>query len=227
PGLVPPPLAQSTRDGGALHGAARPPPPGALVHLPAPNVAHAGVGDDPARARPPDSSAPRRPRRRDAPRPPVVRAARLLRPRGPRLCPAEPATLGRAECTIHFSFAGALALTLLARAGRRAYTRRWRAIRIRYPGGREVLVPIGFSILEASRFAQLPHASVCGGRGRCSTCRVQILFGGDGIPAPSADELRVLERVGAPPGVRLACQARPTGDVAVRPLLPATARASE
>ena len=152
--------------------------------------------------------------------------ARLLQ-QSPRLGPAERATLGRAEWTIYFSFAGALALALLARAGRRAYTRRWRAIRIRYPGGREVLVPTGFSILEASRFARLPHASVCGGRGRCSTCRVQVLLGGEAIPAPSAEELRVLERVGAPPGVRLACQARPTGDVAVRPLLPATARASD
>ncbi|HEV8441796.1 MAG TPA: adenylate/guanylate cyclase domain-containing protein [Methylomirabilota bacterium] len=152
--------------------------------------------------------------------------ARLLR-QSPRLGPAEHATLWGVERAIYLGSAGALGITLLARAARRAYVRRWRAIRIAYPDGREVLVPIGFTILEASRFAQRPHASVCGGRGRCSTCRVLVLRGEDNLPAPSADELRVLGRVGAPPGVRLACQTRPTGDVAVRPLLPATARPSD
>ena len=33
--------------------------------------------------------------------------------------------------------------------------------------------PVGFTILDASRTAGIPHASVCGGRGRCSTCRVR------------------------------------------------------
>ena len=148
---------------------------------------------------------------------------RLLQ-QSPRLGAAERAALDRIEWDIYASFTGLLALALLARAGRRFYVRRWRAVRITYQGGPEVRVPIGFSILEASRFAQVPHASVCGGRGRCSTCRVQVLHGIDTIPGPSAEELRVLDRIGAPPGVRLACQSRPTGDVAVRPLLPATAR---
>ena len=152
--------------------------------------------------------------------------ARLLQ-QNPRLGAEERQTLIRVEWGLYAGFTAALGLTLLARAGRRFYVRRWRAIRITYPGGREIAVPAGFSILEASRFAQIPHASVCGGRGRCSTCRVQILRGGEAIPAPSADERRVLERVGVPPSVRLACQARPTGDVMVKPLLPATARASD
>jgi adenylate cyclase len=152
--------------------------------------------------------------------------ARLLQP-SPRLGAPERAGLDRVEWDIYATFTGLLALALLARAARRFYVRRWRAIAITYQGGPEVRVPIGFSILEASRFAQVPHASVCGGRGRCSTCRVQVLRGIEVIPAPSAEELRVLDRVGAPPGVRLACQSRPTGDVAVRLLLPVTARASD
>ena len=56
---------------------------------------------------------------------------------------------------------------------------------------------------------------------------MQILHGRDALPAPSADERRLLERVGAPPGVRLACQTRPAGNVTVRLLLPATARPSD
>jgi adenylate cyclase len=100
---------------------------------------------------------------------------------------------------------------------------RHRAIRVAYPDGRTVRIQPGTTILEASRIGGLPHASVCGGRGRCSTCRVKILAGDASLPPPGAEELRVLARVGAAPGTRLACQARPTGYVKVAPLLPSTA----
>jgi adenylate cyclase len=75
-----------------------------------------------------------------------------------------------------------------------------------------------------SRLAGIPHASVCGGRGRCSTCRVRI--GGEDrakLPPASPDEQKVLTRVGAPANVRLACQLRPPpGHYRVTPLLPAS-----
>jgi adenylate cyclase len=87
-----------------------------------------------------------------------------------------------------------------------------------------VQVPRGFSVLEASRLTGIPHASVCGGRGRCSTCRIRISHGISPLPPPSASEQRVLQRVGAPPNVRLACQLRPTGNISVTPLLPASAQ---
>jgi adenylate cyclase len=60
---------------------------------------------------------------------------------------------------------------------------------------------------------------MCGGRGRCSTCRIRILGDPSGLPAPSATEQAVLERVHAAPGVRLACQLRPTNDIAFVPML--------
>jgi adenylate cyclase len=90
-----------------------------------------------------------------------------------------------------------------------------------------VQVPRNFSILEASRLADIPHASVCGGRGRCSTCRVRVSHGVASLPPPSAGELRVLQRVGAAPNVRLACQLRPTANLAVTPLLTANAQACD
>ena len=114
----------------------------------------------------------------------------------------------------------------IARTIRHTYQRR-RRIRITYPGNREVQVPRGFSVLEASRFARIAHASVCGGRGRCSTCRVRVVAPVSALPPPSAAEQRVLQRVGAPPNVRLACQLRPTADLSVIPLLPAHAAASD
>src|SRR5262249_51640293 len=88
---------------------------------------------------------------------------------------------------------------------------RLKAVRVVYPDGRSVQIQPGTTILEASRIAGVPHASVCGGRGRCSTCRVRILAGDATLPPPSAEELRVLARVGAAPGTRLARQARPPG----------------
>jgi adenylate cyclase len=99
------------------------------------------------------------------------------------------------------------------------HARRFRAVRIGYPGGRIVTVPLGFSILEASRWAAIPHTSVCGGRGRCSTCRVRIVEGADELPPPAEAESRTLARIGNPMSVRLACQVRPRGDVRVEPLV--------
>jgi adenylate cyclase len=105
----------------------------------------------------------------------------------------------------------------------RVFSVRRRAIRVVYPDGSSVNIQPGTTILEASRIGGIPHAAVCGGRGRCSTCRVRILAGSATLPPPSADELRVLARVGAAPETRLACQARPAGYIKVAPLLPPNA----
>ncbi len=117
--------------------------------------------------------------------------------------------------------AGLVVLVLLARGLRAWRERRGGIIRVSYPDGRVARIPSGFSVLEASRSARIPHASVCGGRARCSTCRIRIVTGRWRVPPPSDIEKAVLLRVGAGPLVRLACQLRPQGDVAVVPLLPA------
>ena len=149
----------------------------------------------------------------------VIREARLP-------SPAQRAVLGQVARAIFWGDLGAIALVLAARAVRE-HSRRRQGVRIAYPGGREILVPGGFTILEASRAAGIPHASVCGGRGRCSTCRVRVIRGEEHLPAATADELRVLGRVGAPAHVRLACQVRPRRDLAVVPLVPAGAGPAE
>jgi adenylate cyclase len=92
-------------------------------------------------------------------------------------------------------------------------------IRLTYPSGRQVTVTRGMTVLDASRQAGIPHVSVCGGRGRCSTCRIRIGSGLGLVPKPSAAERRVLMRVGASPNVRLACQLQPSADLDVFPLL--------
>ncbi|MCP4330743.1 MAG: (2Fe-2S)-binding protein [Alphaproteobacteria bacterium] len=116
-----------------------------------------------------------------------------------------------------------LALVMILRALRRWQERRKGLIRITYPGNRKVEIASGPTLLEISRQHDIPHASVCGGRGRCSTCRVRIGNGLDQLEPPASTEVAVLERVGAPPNVRLACQTRPTTDIEITPLLPPTA----
>lgn len=118
--------------------------------------------------------------------------------------------------------AGLLLVILGARLLRDQINRR-RAILVTYDNGRAVRIQAGTSLLEASRLANIPHAAVCGGRGRCSTCRVRIIAGAEQLPLPSEDERRVLARVGAAPDTRLACQLRPIAPVTMAPLLPAQA----
>ena len=123
--------------------------------------------------------------------------------------------------TLWALLAALLALTLGARLVRQLVERRRGLVRLNYPGGRVVSFAPGMTVLEASRYAGIPHASVCGGRGRCSTCRVRVGTGAEHLPAPSVEEARVLARVGASAkDVRLACQIRPTADLELTPLVP-------
>lgn len=140
---------------------------------------------------------------------------------------AEAGDIGDTAFAIRTFVGGLIALALAGRLVRTLVERRRGFVRIRYPGEKVVRVAAGVSILEASRLNAIPHASVCGGRGRCSTCRVRIVDGADNLPEASAEETRVLERVGAPPGVRLACQLVPAGDISVMMLLPPNASLQE
>ena len=115
--------------------------------------------------------------------------------------------------------AAALVITLLSRIVRRLVERWSGSVRLTYPD-RTIWVKRGLSVLEASLLNSVPHAHVCGGRGRCSTCRIRALGDLGRLPAPSEAEQAVLDRIEAEPGVRLACQLRPTEDLAFLPLLP-------
>ncbi len=90
---------------------------------------------------------------------------------------------------------------------------------IRLSGGQTIQLSRGQSMLEAIRIAGIDHACICGGKARCTTCRVEISYGADRLPAPSAMEAAALERIDAAPGIRLACQCYPTSDVAITPLV--------
>jgi adenylate cyclase len=123
-----------------------------------------------------------------------------------------------------WGFVAAAVLIVFAAKGFRAlWAVRRGSVAITYPGPNRVTVPRGFSVLEASRAKGIPHASVCGGRGRCSTCRVRVGQGLDSLNPPQPAERQVLDRVGAAPDTRLACQLRPSVPISVTPLLAPTA----
>ena len=145
----------------------------------------------------------------------------------PNAAPADVAFIDTMVAWVRIGFLGALIAVLVARILRWHWQRRRGVVRLTYPSGRVIVIVPGISVLEASRLNGIPHASVCGGRGRCSTCRIRVGGEPDAMPAPEPEELKVLERVGAAPDVRLACQLRPVGDLRVTPLLPATAQARD
>ncbi len=122
--------------------------------------------------------------------------------------------------SFQLAYVALIGLVLVARQGRETLARHLR-IRLTYPDDRIVSVMRGFSVLEASRWAGIPHASICGGRARCSTCRIRVSHPTTRLPLASDMERATLDAIGAPPNVRLACQLRPTGDLTVDPLLPA------
>ncbi len=118
------------------------------------------------------------------------------------------------------SMIGVLAILFASRLFWFLHFRKDRLITITYPDDKKVSAPPGTTILDISRQGDIPHASVCGGRGRCSTCRIRISAGADNLDPPSDAELAVLLRVGASEGTRLACQVSAMADMTVMPLLP-------
>jgi adenylate cyclase len=122
------------------------------------------------------------------------------------------------------------ALLLLPFAGRGIrdwHDRRRKPPLLSHANGRHVPILAGATVLETLRAHGIGHASVCGGRARCTTCRVLVTKGLDRLPEPTGLEAKALARIGAGPDMRLACQIRPTADIGVMPLLGADASAAD
>ncbi len=90
-----------------------------------------------------------------------------------------------------------------------------RSVRIQFTDGPEITAETSHTLLEMSQQANIAHAALCGGKGRCTTCRVAIIDGAETLPAPSPAEARALQAVGASPSTRLACQIHPTAPLTV------------
>ena len=143
------------------------------------------------------------------------------------LTPETMAGIARIERIGWASWLGLLLLPFAGRAIRAWHDRLRKPPMLAHSSGRAMPLMAGATVLETLRANGIPHASVCGGRARCSTCRILVTNGLDRLPEPSGLEAKTLTRIGATPGMRLACQIRPTADLTVMPLLAADATAAD
>jgi adenylate cyclase len=135
------------------------------------------------------------------------------------------AGIGRMERIGWSVYLGLVLLPFAGRALRDWHHRRQRPVMLAHSNGRRIPILPGATVLETLRQNGIAHASGCGGRGRCTTCRILVTKGLDQIPVASGLEAAALVRIGASPGMRLACQIHPTSDISVMPLLAADASA--
>jgi adenylate cyclase len=137
------------------------------------------------------------------------------------------ASIGRTERAGWTIYLVLVLLPFAARFVRGWHYRRHQPPMLAHPNGRHVPIMPGATVLETLRANGIAHASVCGGRARCTTCRVLVTKGLDQLPEATGLEAKALARIGGQPGMRLACQIRPTADISVMPLLAADASAAD
>ena len=97
--------------------------------------------------------------------------------------------------------------------------KRFNSIQVQYTDGTNINVSRGSTLLEASHKAGRYHESVCGGRGRCTTCRVRVTSSLGELPKPNKIEQSVINRLNFDQSLRLACQLRPETDIEINPLI--------
>ncbi|KUP93889.1 adenylate/guanylate cyclase domain-containing protein [Tritonibacter horizontis] len=129
--------------------------------------------------------------------------------------PTEASHLAEVSRSALWIFLGLLAAAISLYYLRRL-VQRSRSVRVTYIDGPQITADRGLTLLEMSQMQGIPHPSLCGGKGRCTTCRVAVQDGLDLLPAPSAAETRSLRAVNAAEDVRLACQIRPTAALTVK-----------
>ena len=85
----------------------------------------------------------------------------------------------------------------------------------------EAIVPFDdeVNILEALLSANLPIEHLCGGRARCSTCRVAIVEGLGDLSVRTEAEAAMATRLDFPDQVRLACQTTASRSLRLRRLV--------
>ena len=83
--------------------------------------------------------------------------------------------------------------------------------------GEAMPVPAGATLLAALQAAGHDWMHACGAKGRCTTCRVQVLAGLENLTPATEPELRYRAAGRLLPTERLTCQARlPAGEATGR-----------
>ncbi len=87
------------------------------------------------------------------------------------------------------------------------------------PDNKKIEISSDETILTASIRKGIPHLSACGGVGKCSTCRINILSGLKNCSERTEHEIKLAKRLNLPDTIRLACQTKVCGKVKYRRLL--------
>lgn len=77
----------------------------------------------------------------------------------------------------------------------------------------------GGTILEAALQNNIEHYHVCGGKARCTTCRVYVLNGKDNLAPRTEAELKMAQDKNWQDNIRLACQTKVLGDITIKRLV--------
>ncbi len=87
------------------------------------------------------------------------------------------------------------------------------------PDDKSIQISKDETILTASLRKKIPHLNACGGMGKCSTCRVEILSGLEYCSDKTDEESILTKRLNLPETIRLACQTKVNGNLKYRRLL--------
>ena len=88
-----------------------------------------------------------------------------------------------------------------------------------FPDNVEIDVNADETLLEAGLRSGVAFAHACGGRAKCSTCRISVVDGLEACAQRTEIETLMADRLGFSDEVRLACQLRPQGNISVRRLV--------
>jgi adenylate cyclase len=81
-------------------------------------------------------------------------------------------------------------------------------MQVEFVGEKTITVNKDQTLLEASLQAGIPHFHACGGRGKCTTCRVMVLEGEENLSRPNKKEAKLRDSIKMTSSIRLACQTR-------------------
>ena len=81
-------------------------------------------------------------------------------------------------------------------------------MQIEFVGEKVIEIARDQTILEASLCAGIPHFHACGGKGKCTTCRIIVLEGEENLNMANKKESKLRDAIKFPKSMRLACQTR-------------------
>ena len=88
-----------------------------------------------------------------------------------------------------------------------------------FPDNQEFEISNEETLLEGALRSGIAFAHACGGRAKCSTCRIWVVDGMEACSQRTDIEASMARRLGFTDEVRLACQLRPTGALTIRRLV--------